>query len=130
MPEMCIIESDNCNAQYKSAQHFEAIQCLSTTFKIPVVRIFSIAGHGKGEVDHAEGLAKCAIRQYFGSGGKMADAADCVEFLQQKYFGKTRPSFVVEEITKKELENARAEARLKKYPTIDGSDRFQVMVFT
>ena len=62
MPEMYIIESDNCNAQYKSAQHFEAIQCLSTTFEIPVVWIFSIAGHGKGEVDHIGGLAKCAIR--------------------------------------------------------------------
>ena len=62
MPEMSIIESDNCNVQYKSAQHFEAIQCLSATFKIPVVRIFSIAGHGKGEVDHVGGLAKCAIR--------------------------------------------------------------------
>ena len=62
MPEMCIIESDNCNAQYKSAQHFEAIQCFSATFKIPVVQIFSIAGHGKEEVDHAGGFAKCAIR--------------------------------------------------------------------
>ena len=62
MPEMYIIESDNCNAQYKSAQHFEAIQCLSTTFKIPVVWIFSIAGHEKGGVDHVGGLAKCAIR--------------------------------------------------------------------
>ena len=62
MPEMCIIESDNCNVQYKSAQHFEAIHCLSTTFKIPIVQIFSIAGHGKGEVDHVGGLAKCAIR--------------------------------------------------------------------
>ena len=62
MPEMCIIESDNCNAQYKSAQHFETIHCLSTTFKIPIVRIFSITGHGKGEADHVGGLAKCAIR--------------------------------------------------------------------
>ena len=62
MPEMYIIESDNCNAQYKSAQHFEAIQCLSATFKIPVVWIFSIAGHGKGEVDHIGRLVKCAIR--------------------------------------------------------------------
>ena len=62
MPEMCIIESENCIAQYKSTQHFGAIQCLSTTFKIPVVRIFSIAGHGKGEVNHVGGLTKCAIR--------------------------------------------------------------------
>ena len=63
-------------------------------------------------------------------GGKIAVAADCLEFLQQKYFEKTSASFVVEEITKKESENGRAEARLKKYPTIDISDHFQVMVFT
>ena len=62
MPEVYIIKSENCNAQYKSTQHSEAIQCLSTTFKIPVVRIISIAGHGKGEVDHVRGLTKCAIR--------------------------------------------------------------------
>ena len=49
-------------------------------------------------------------------GGKIADAADCVEFLQQKYFEKNSPSFV--------------ETHLKKYPAIDGSDQFQVMVFT
>ena len=63
-------------------------------------------------------------------GGKIADAADCVEFLQQKYFEKTSPSFVVEEITKKELENGRAEAHWKIYPTMDGSGQFQVMMFT
>ena len=28
-------------------------------------------------------------------------ATDCAEFLQQKYFEKTSPSFVAEEITKK-----------------------------
>ena len=50
-------------------------------------------------------------------GGKLADAADCLEFLQQKYFDKTSVSCVVEEITKKELENGRAEGRLKKYPS-------------
>ena len=72
-------------------------------------------------MDYVVELAKCAI-SYVRSSGKIADAADCVEFLQRKYFERTSPSFVVEEITKKELENARAEARLKKYPTIDGSD--------
>ena len=50
-------------------------------------------------------------------GGKIADAADCLEFLQQKYYDKTSVSCVVEEITKKELENGRAEGRLKKYPS-------------
>ena len=59
---MCIVDSDNCRSQNKSAQHFEGIQYLYNQFNISIICLFSNAEHGKGEVDHAVGLAKCAIR--------------------------------------------------------------------
>lgn len=70
LPQLCVIESDNCNSQYKSAQHFQDIQSLADTFNFSIIRIFSVAGHGKGEVDHVGGLAKCAIRRYVGTRGE------------------------------------------------------------
>ena len=72
---------------------------LITSAYIPIICVFSIAGHGKGEVDHVGGLAKCAIRWYVGTGGKIFNATDWTD------------------------------AQLKKYPTTDGSYQFHVMVF-
>ena len=48
--DMIIIESDNCTSQYKSAQHFHDLQKISNQFDKTVVRIYGVAGHGKGEV--------------------------------------------------------------------------------
>ena len=62
IPEICIIESDNCSSQYKSAQHFDNIQNICNKIGVPIIRLFSVAGHGKGEVGHVGGLAKCSIR--------------------------------------------------------------------
>ena len=55
LPGICAIESDNCSAQYKSAQHVYDIQQISNKYKMSILRVFSIAGHGKGEVDHVGG---------------------------------------------------------------------------
>jgi len=129
IPEMCVIESDNCSGQYKSAQHFYDIQELSNKLGTPIVRLFSIAGHGKGEVDHVGGLAKCALRRYIGTGGVINTAADCVSFLKNKFGDNSNPT-IVKELQKERIDQARADTRLKRYPTIEGSDRFQVMVYT
>lgn len=129
IPEICIIESDNCNSQYKSAQHFDDMQSISNRLGIPLIRIFSIAGHGKGEVDHVGGLAKCALRRHVGTGGKISTASDCISFLQKKFSEKQCPNFVIKEIKVEKLEEMRAEARLKSYPTISGSDQWHVIVF-
>ena len=64
-----IVKSDNCSAQYKSAQHFFHLHELSTEKQIPIIRIYGIAGHGKGEVDHVGGLAKITIRREISGGG-------------------------------------------------------------
>ena len=45
-----VIESDNCTAQYKSAKHFNDLQKLSNRLDKNIIRLYGIAGHGKGEV--------------------------------------------------------------------------------
>ena len=130
LPELCVIESDNCSSQYKSAHHFEDLQNLSDMMSTTLIRVFSVAGHGKGEVDHVGGLAKCAVRRYVGTGKDVLNAGDCVTFLDGKFGCKTNPTFHIKEINVDELNERRAETRQKKYPTVSGSDSFQVMVFT
>ena len=85
--------------------------------------------HGNGEVDHVGGTAKCAIRRYVGTGGSILNAEEGVTFISEKFRQKTNPTYVVQQLHLEELEESRKESRLKKYPTITGSDSFQVMVF-
>ena len=113
IPQLCIIESNNCGAQYKSAEHFDDVQSLADHFDIPIIHVFSIAGYGKGEVDHVGDLAKLAIRRDVGTGGKIFNATDCTNFLQDKFKEKSNPSFVNKEITQETLESEREDARLK-----------------
>ena len=47
----------------KSVVHFYNLQCLSDRKKIKIARVYGIAGHGKGEVDHVGGMTKGAVRQ-------------------------------------------------------------------
>ena len=58
-----IIESDNCCSQYISSQHFHEMQDIANTSGRQIIRIYSVAGHGKGEVDNVVGVAKVAVRQ-------------------------------------------------------------------
>ena len=51
-----IIESDNCRGQYKSAQHFYHMQQLANNLEKPIIRIYGVECHGKGEV--------CIIEEY------------------------------------------------------------------
>ena len=55
---MIVIESDIYTSQYKSLQHFHDLQEISTKYNRMLVRVFGIAGHDKGEIDHVGGLAK------------------------------------------------------------------------
>ena len=52
-----VIESDNCSSQYKSCAHFYGMQKLANQYNVNIVRVYGIAEHGKGEVDHVGGLA-------------------------------------------------------------------------
>ena len=82
IPHSCIIESGKCSSQYKSAQHFDNIQNICNMIGVPIIRLFSVTGHGKGEVNHVEGLAKSSTRQYVGAGGKVLNATDFKDFLE------------------------------------------------
>ena len=59
--KVLLINSDNCSSQYKCAHHFAKLQDLANTKDAIIIRIWSIAGHGKGEVDHVGGLPKMSI---------------------------------------------------------------------
>ena len=51
---------------------------------------------------------------------------DMVDFLSQKFMEKKDPVYHVKEIDVKQLEIAQADARLKYYHPIKGSNSFQV----
>ena len=84
--------------------------------------VFSISGHGKGEVDHVSGLTKVAIRRHVGAGGVVLDANDCAVFLQEKFGQADNPAYVIREISVELLTEMRRVARLKSYPLIDLHD--------
>ena len=79
-----IIESDNFSSQYKSAPHFHHLQDICNKYELKIIHVYSVAGHGKGQVDHVGGLAKVAIRREIGAGPFFANLEDMVEFLNNK----------------------------------------------
>lgn len=48
--EKYIIESENCYSHYKSAKHFDNIQSICIKIGVPIICLFSVMEHGKGEV--------------------------------------------------------------------------------
>lgn len=125
-----IIHSDNCKSQYKSAQHFNGMQRLANELNHTVIRIFGVANHGKGEVDHVGGLAKVAIRLAVSQGHSFYCAAEMVEYLTDKFKHKESPKHYYKEIHSKDLEVKRIEARFTAFQTILGCDSFQVVIFS
>ena len=55
-------ETDNCAPQCKSGEHFYDCQKEADELMSTIVRLWGIAMHGKGEVDHVGGVAKVAAR--------------------------------------------------------------------
>ena len=113
-----IIESNNCTAQYKSASPFFKLQHLSDVVYKPVIRIWSIAGHGKGEVDHVGGIAKVIIRQDIASCMSFTDTEDIVCHLSSKYAERQDLKYVVKNINMERLITAQSENKQFKYNTI------------
>ena len=52
-----------CKSQYKLAQQFHHLQMLVKKKEKQVLRLNSIADHGKGEVDHVGDVAKIFIKR-------------------------------------------------------------------
>ena len=127
--KIIVVESDNCKGQYKSAKHLYDLQQLSTKLNKKVIRVYSIPGHGKGEVDHVGGIVKVAVRREIAAGRVMLDSNDIVDFLREKFGASTAVPYIIEEIDGKILDIERAMTRRKLYPTVDGSSKFQAIVF-
>ena len=121
-----VIEGDNCSYQYKSSAHFHGMQTLAKKFQVNVIRIFGIAEHGKGEVDHVGGLAKTTLQRAIAAGEFFNDVGEMVEYLHGTLHSTKHLQYTVKETDEKVLESER---RLKVFPSIDGSNKFQVMLF-
>ena len=124
-----VIESDNCSYQYKSSAHFHGMRTLANKFQVNVICIFGIAEHGKGEVDHIGGLAKNTLRRAIAAGEFFNDVGEMVEYFGETLHSTEHLQYIVKELEEKDLKSARAAARLKVFPSIDGCNKFQVMLF-
>ena len=127
--DCCLIESDNCQ-HYKSAESFHDSQDFANKWNIPLIRVFGIAGHGKGEVDHVWGIVKVAVRREVWAGSFFTGATDMVDFLANKFQDREAAKYLICEIDASYLVQERARAKLRVFPTVEGSSTFQVMVFT
>ena len=94
------------------------------------MRIFGIAGHGKGEVDHVAGVAKVGIRDEIARDTFFYTAESCVIFLRDKFRNKDNPNYCVKEIATGDLNELRKKAASLHYQTVDGSSQFHVLIFT
>ena len=88
-----IIESDNCTSQYKCAEHFSGLQDIARKYKVTVIRVYGVAGHGKGEVDHVGGLAKVCVRREIAAGEALYNSEDMVECLKNKFGDSESPLY-------------------------------------
>ena len=91
--------------------------------------IWSIAEHGKGEVDYTGGLGKVTIRWAIAGGRLIKEVDEMVEYPEYKFSDKVRLHYMFREIAAKFLKDKWIEDHLKNFCTIEGSSRFQVAVF-
>ena len=124
-----IVKSDNCAKQYKSAENFYDMQDLANKYEVNILRAFGIVVHGKAEVDHVGGLAKISIRRQIAAGGFLQTATEMADFLREKFGTSESPSYSISEVNENDLEDARAQRKFLKFPTVEGSSSFQVLVF-
>ena len=124
-----IVNSDNCTSQYKSAHNFHDLETLAKEYKINIIRIFGVPGHGKNEINTVGGTQKIAIRRAVANRMVFDGAGACVDFIQQKFADSEAPLYDIKEIYPEQVEMERTSAGKKKYPTVDGSSLIRVMVF-
>ena len=91
----------------------------------PVIRMYGIPGHGKGEVDHVGGIAKVTIREMAARGQSFCNAADIVQALNERYGDSSQMKYVIKEIPAPQLTSARTIVA-----PVEGSSKFRSMVFT
>ena len=129
IPDVVVIESDNAN-QYKYTEHFNEIQKICNQENRHIIRVYGIAQHRKGEVDHVGGISKEVIRAAIAKGEVFEGVEEMAGYIQDKFKDKAHPKYNSLVVTEEELGEARKQANKFIYMRIDGSRTIQVAVFS
>ena len=124
-----VIESDNCSSQYKSSCHFSGMQELANEYQTNLMRVYGIAEHGTGEVDHVGGVAKSNVHKQVATESIFTNATDIVDFLKIKFEKHENPNYIIKEIARSNVQLRRDDAMRKVFGPIDGSSSWQVIIF-
>ena len=128
-PDIILIESDNA-FQYKFVQHFHEIQKTCNRVNKPILRVYGIAQHGKGEVDHVGGIAKNVLRKAIAEGHFFQNIGQMADYLHNKFSCHTHPEYHVELIDEEDIKAARSSSSKHTYGRLDGASAYQIVVFT
>ena len=71
------------------------------------MRIWSVTGHDKGEVDHVGGIAKIFIRREVVAGQVFTDAEEMCHHMSIQFEGNKTPSYHCKYVSNEELTIAR-----------------------
>ena len=104
-----VVRSENAQ-HFKSAESFHHLQELANELSADIIRVYGIAGHGKGEIDSVGGHFKNAIRKKIMSGGYILNSDDCLAALVDKFGKYKEPSHLFEKIEAELLIERRNEA--------------------
>ena len=92
-PAGIILASDNCASQYKSKFSIATLATLMHQFNLPIMKIWFVSMHGKGEHDGAGGTGfKCIFYRYVKAGTIVNSFAEVVKIVRnhpskiKKYF--------------------------------------------
>ena len=66
--------------------------------KMKIIRVYCIAGYGKGEADLVGGLTKVAARREVSAGRKLKKYESIVDFLKEKFGDKSDPRYIFKNI--------------------------------
>jgi hypothetical protein len=124
-----VVRSDNAQ-HFKSAENFDDLQQISNKLGKTVVRVFGIAGHGKGEIDSCGGHMKNPVREAIANKIHITTSTEAVDFLNEHYEHKISPCYDARLLSSEDLQEERERRLYKKYYTVKGSDSFHVLVFT
>ena len=78
-----VIENGNCCFQYKSANHFSDLQCISDKYNKVIIHLYSVASHEKGEV---RWVANVAVQQQIATGELFSTTRKVNKFWNKKLF--------------------------------------------
>ena len=113
-----VIENGNCCFQYKSANHFSDLQCISDKYNKVIIHLYSVASHGKGEV---RWVAKVAVRQEIAIGELFSTARKVNKFWNNKFSKNMQPKYCIKEICPEQLEEERRQNHKKLFKIINAS---------